>query len=349
VKGHRRSGPTAGPPTPFRIALTLGRRFFGGLLRPRRLVALLVGPWVLVALACGEPERPPSQGTRTGDAAADSGDFVGRVFERNFVFASLEGDSVFFVPWLLKATEMPDSVKREAHAWLARGGVWDPFYATTWWTPSTRSPGRVLPHEELGLLVGDEGTIDGILFEDPPRNLEIIFGEGGDAWTGARGGSFHVLTGSAYLADRRIDGMVLDMARASTAGRPTGGDWAFLLSGDSAHFVFASDEEHGGDVEPMYRAWGSHAGSELQWPEVHVGWQRTEAFPPARRDIPVEWDIWSSDGTIQGELEAASAEIQPGEGPGPLLPVRALYEVVGRLSTRDGEFPVRGVVIHERR
>lgn len=318
-------------------------------MRGRHRLGLLSALWVAGAVACGAPEQPPARGNGTGAPAADSGNFVGSVYERNFVFASLEGDSVFFVPWLMKATEMPDSVMREAYAWLARGGVWDPFYAERWWTPPTRNPGRVLPHRELGLLVRDEGAIDGIVFEDPPRNLEIVFGEGDDAWTGARGGSFQVLAGSAYLADQRIDGMVLDVARASAVDRTGGGDWGFLLSGDSAHFVLAADEEHGGDVQPMYRAWGSHAGAELQWPEVRVEWQRTEAFPPARRDIPVEWAIWSSDGTIQGELEAASAEIQPGEGPGPLLPVRALYEVVGRLSTRGGDFPVRGVLVHERR
>ncbi len=196
--------------------------------------------------------------------------------------------------------------------------------------------------------MGDEGAIDGIVFEDPPRSLEIILGEGDEPWT-ARGGSFQVLTGSAYLADRRIDGMVLDMARASAGDRSTGGDWAFLLSGDSARFVLAAEEEHGGENEPLYRGWADHEGGDLQWPEVRVDWLRTEAFPPARRDIPVEWSIRSDDRSIAGELEAVSAEIQPGEGPGPLLPVRALYEVVGELRTTDGDFRVHGIVVHQRR
>lgn len=298
---------------------------------------------------CGEQEEAPAQGAGGGSAPPDSGNPVEAVYERNFVFASLEGDSVFFVPWLMSTTESPDSVMREAYAWLARGGVWDPFYARRWSTPPTRAPGRILPHRELGLLVRDEGVIDGVVFEDPPRSLEIILGEGADPWTGARGGSFQVLTGSAYLADQRIDGMVLDMARVSAGDRPPGGDWAFLLSGDSAHFVLAADDEHGGEVDPLYRAWGNHEGENMQWPEVLVEWSRTEAFPPARRDIPVEWELASANGAIRGELEAVSAEIQPGQGPGPLLPVRALYEVVGDLATTEGEFPVHGVVVHVRR
>ncbi|HSG49444.1 MAG TPA: hypothetical protein VLA43_16610, partial [Longimicrobiales bacterium] len=146
-----------------------------------------------------------------------------------------------------------------------------------------------------------------------------------------------------------IDGKVLDMARASAGGDPTGGDWAFLLAGDSAHFVLAADAEHGGEVEPVYRGWGSHQDGDLQWPEVTMTWERTEAFPPARRDVPVEWRLQSEDGSLRGRLEAVSAEIQPGEGPGPLLPVQALYEVVGELSSDSGDFPVHGILVHQRR
>ena len=80
-----------------------------------------------------------------------------------------------------------------------------------------------------------------------------------------------------------------------------------------------------------------------------MDWDRTEAFPPARRDVPVEWEIRSTDGSLEGDLEALSAEIQAGDGPGPRLPVRALYEVVGELSLDGADFPVRGVVVHERR
>lgn len=316
---------------------------------PRRAAATASALTLLATLACGESEAPPPRGSGGGSPPTEEGDSVVSVYERNFVFASLEGDSAFIVPWLIQAVEMPDSVRREAQGWIARGGVWDRFYAERWWTPPTRAPGRILPHEGLAVLVRDEGAIDGIVFEDPPRILEIILGEGRQPWTGARGGSFHVLTGSAYLSDQRIDGMVLDMARASAGGRATGGDWAFLLSGDSAHFVLAADEEHGGESEPLYRGWGDAGGEELLWPEIRVAWDRTEAFPPARRDVPVEWEIRSADGSIDGELEALSAEIQAGEGPGPLLPVRALYEVAGDLSTSEGDFPVHGILVHERR
>ncbi len=277
------------------------------------------------------------------------GNFTQRVYERNFVFASLNGDSLFLVPWMMETVETQDTVMREARAWLARGGIWDAFYSERWETPPTRSPGLVLPYGNLRIMVRDGDAIDGIMFEDGERSLELILGDVETSWTGARGGSFEVLTGAAYLADQRVDGMILDVARASAGGVPPGGDWAFLMSGDSVHFVFAGDSEYGGEAEPIYRAWAGFPDKELQWPEVRIDWERAEAFPPARRDIPVAWSLWSSDGLIEGALEAVSAEIQPGEGPGPLLPVRALFEVSGEISTVDGVFPVRGLLVHERR
>jgi len=304
---------------------------------------------VVASAACGASEQGPSPGSDTAAALATRGAPEGGVYERNVVFASLEGDSTFLVSWLMKATEGRDSVEREAHGLLARGGVWDAFFQEQWRTPPTRSPARILPHDELRLLVRDEGAVDGIIFEDPPRNLEIILGEGDASWTGTRGGSFQILAGSAYLADQHIEGLVLDMARASNGERPPGGDWAFLLSGDSAHFVLAADAEHGGEVEPLYQGWGENHEEPLRWPEVRIDWRRTEAFPPARRDVPVEWEVWSSDGAIAGLLEATSAEIRAGAGPGPLLPVRALYEVSGDISTTEGVFTVHGVLAHERR
>lgn len=305
---------------------------------------------VAVACACGEQQQAPTPGGDGGTTPEANGNFTSRVYERNFVFASLEGDSVFIVPWMMQTMESPpDSLVRDAWAWLARGGVWDPFYAERWRTPPTREPARIVPHGGLRLLVRDGDVIDGILFEEGQRSLEIILGDVVASWTGARGGSFDVLTGSAYLVDQRVDGMVLDMARASAGSRAPGGDWAFLLSGDSARFVFAADVEHGGETAPVYRGWGDHDGDELQWPEVTVSWSRTEAFPPSRRDVPVEWLLSSADGLLDGELEAVSAEMQPGTGAGPLLPVRGLFEVVGNLATTEGRFPVRGIVVHERR
>lgn len=299
--------------------------------------------------ACGEPEDAAPPGRAGGLTPDTAGNFTRRSYERNFVFASLEGDSTFIVPWMMKTFEEPDSVVREVRGWLARGGVWDEFYAERWRTPPSRAASRPVPHGQLQLLARENEAIDGLLFEQGARSLEIMLGDQRASWTGARGGAFNVMTGSAFLASQRIEGMVLEVSRAAGGTQVPGGDWAFLLSGDSAQFVFAADVEHGGDVQPVYRGWAAIEDAELQWPDVSMEWNRREAFPPARRDVPVEWRIRSADGRVDGYLGAVSAEIQPGPGPGPLLPVLALFEVSGTVTTARGEFPVLGVFVHERR
>ena len=111
----------------------------------------------------------------------------------------------------------------------------------------------------------------------------------------------------------------------------------------------AGDSEYGGETPPAYRVWGLHEERQMQWSDVRVDWERTEAFPPARRDVPVEWRVWSTDGAIEGSLGAVSAEMHPGEGPGPLLPVRALFEVTGSVTVGVDVYDVHGVLVHERR
>ena len=311
-----------------------------------RLVGLGAG---LLFAACGQaaPDQPVETG---GDQAptADGG-FSAHSYERNFVFATIEGDSVFLVSWLLGTVATPDTVTREATGWLARGGIWEAFYAERWGTPPTRAPARLLPYGSLRFVVREGDAVDGIIFAEGPRSLELVLGDVRATWVGPRGEAFELLDGAAYLSDQRVEGVVMDMARASGDSASPGGDWAFLLSGDSAYFVLAADSEHVGDAEPLYRGWANLEESDLQWPEVHVDWRETQAFPPARRDIPVAWRVWSSDGLIEGDLEAVSSDIRAGRGPGPLLPVRALFEVIGDISTVEGNFEVHGLLVHERR
>jgi hypothetical protein len=301
------------------------------------------------AAACGNSEPAPPAEPEGDGVAADGGAADMPSFEQNFVFASVSGDSVFLVPWLVRTTSMPGAVVREARGWLARSGTWDAFYAEEWTTPPSRAPARFLPHGNLQLLVQEGDVVDGIIFEDGTRSLELTLGEPKASWGGPRGETVELMDGAAYLADERVDGTVLHLARASAGSAPPGGDWALVMSGDSASFVFAAEAEHEGDIEPIYRGWGDLADRELQWPEVHLEWTATQAFPPARRDVPASWRIWSNDASIDGELHAISSDIRAGAGTGPLLPVRALFEVVGEVSTNEGDFAVHGLLVHERR
>ena len=299
--------------------------------------------------ACGEsaPE-PPAEPQGTDPAAAIA---AGRVptYERNFVFAGFAGDSILLVPWIMRTSARPDSVVREAHGWLGRRGTWDAFHSDHWTTPPTRAPSRILPHGAMRLLVQQDDVIDGIIFGDGERRLELALGEVEATWGGPRGETIELVDAVAYLANQRVEGVVAHLVRASAGSAVPGGDWGLLVSGDSMRLVLAADVEHGGENEPVYRGYADMGSEEHLSTEVRVSWTTTQAFPPARRDVPVAWRLSTEDGSLRGELRAVSSDIRAGVGPGPLLPVRALYEVQGNVSTPDGSYVVRGLLVHERR
>jgi len=312
--------------------------------RARGTLAILA-----VLAACGDGDARtdlPSAGTTLPSANRN---FPGRSYERNFVFTTVGRDSTFLVPWLLMTTTRPGTVVREARGWLSRSGVWEAFFSERWETPPTRSPARVLPHNDLRFVVREGDAVDGIIFDDGPRNLEVGLGNVLAQWAGPKGEVLQLLEGSLYLSERRIGGLVLDMARGSSAESPPGGDWAFLTSGDSLQVVLEGTAEHDPESAPPYLGWARLDFRDLQWPELIVDWTETSAFQPARRDVPVSWTVSSPDGNVQGILEVRSAQVTPGEGTGPVLPVRALFEVSGTFLIEGRTFPVSGLFTHERR
>ena len=311
--------------------------------------ALAGGALVLLLAGCGQTEPDPPAETGGTEIDADAARGSVPIYERSFAFAGFAGDSVILVPWLLRTSAGQDSVVREANGWLGRRGTWDAFYAERWTTAPTRAPSRILPHESLRLLVQEDDVIDGIVFADGARRLELALGEVRSSWGGPRGESIELVEGVGYVADQRVEGTIVHMARASAGGVAPGGDWALLMSSDSMQLVLAADVEHGSETEPVYRGYANDRGSERVWTEMRLTWTATEAFPPARRDVPVAWRVAAADGSLTGELTRVSSDIQAGTGSGPLLPVRALYEVEGTVRMAGRTYGVDGLLVHERR
>lgn len=315
--------------------------------RPLRSAALSAG--LLALVGCGQPDAEFETTPQGSPAATSPGNLPGKSYERNFVFTTLLGDSTFVVPWLLETSTRPGTVVREARGLLNRNGMWEAFFAEEWETPPTRVPARVLPYGNLRLVVREGDALEGIVFEEGSRNLEVALGTVLTEWVGPRREVFQLLEGSLYLSDQRVSGMVLDMARGSSAESPRGGDWAFLTSGDSLQLVIEGTAEHDSEQSPGYLGWARLDFRDLQWHDLTVEWTETSAFQPARRDVPTSWTISSTDGNVQGTLEVTSANVTPGTGDGPILPVRALFEVSGTFLIEERTFPVRGLFTHERR
>ena len=132
------------------------------------------------------------------------------------------------------------------------------------------------------------------------------------------GETFLVSEGAAVLAEQRVPGLVLDLARANRGESPPPGDWMFLVSGDSLQMVLTGNESPGTQGSTSYEGWGRLPDqSELPWRDVNLSWTEMRAFERARRDVPVRWHLRSSDGEMEGDLVQQSANLEAGTGAGP--------------------------------
>lgn len=299
--------------------------------------------------ACGPSEPAPARSSRATGGDSAPGNFRGRIYERNFVFETLTGDSAFLVPWLMSARMRPGGVDRHVRGALARGPTWETFYDETWTTPPSRVPWRIIPHGSLRLMVGEGDAVEDILFSEGPRQLELEL-SGGPLieWTGARGQSYRLVDAAVYIAAQKVEGIALDMSRVHGADEQAQGDWAFLVSGDSLQVVLENPAADAPGTQGAWRGWARLDFRDLQWPSLTLDWGEVRAFQPARQDVPVSWTIASQEDEVSGVLQVQSAQIQAGEGTGPLLPVDALFLVSGTLRVEGGEYPVRGLFRHTR-
>lgn len=294
---------------------------------------------------CGAETVPESSpGAPPPQTAAPAADAPSRVFERHIVFLGEDVDSTLVVPWMFSNEDRGAAVERQARGWLSRNGSWEAFHQETWRTDATRAPWRLLPNGPVRFVVGANDALQEVVYERGSRRLEVGFGGLLADWADPGGQAFRIYEGSALLATQRVEGLLLDANRTRTSG-PVHGDWAFLASGDSLQIVLDGVRPHDVPVGGA-SAWARVDFRQLQWTDLHVEWTEFRAFERARRDVPVTWRIAASDGSFEALLQAETAEIEAGEGSGPLLPVYALFEVEGELVVEGIPFPVRGLLGH---
>jgi hypothetical protein len=275
--------------------------------------------------------------------------FQSRSYERHIVFLTEQGDSTMVVHWSFTASTRPDGVDRTIQAWLARSDTWDGFVSEAWETASTRVPWRILPRGQARIIVGQGNALERIFFEEGARRLEVTLGELLVEWSGQQAQTFRIHQGETLLSSGEVDGFVLDMARAWTGEDTPPGDWAFLLSGDSLQMVLEDLSLQSGPEGGAFSAWVREDTLDRQWEELRLPWAETRAFEPARRDVPMGWELRSDGGEISGVLRSVSPYLEEGEGEGPMLPVNALFQVSGTLLLDGREFPVQGLLRHYQR
>ena len=300
--------------------------------------------------ACGGDAAPPP-GAQQDPQPSEStdGNFEDGVYERNVVFMTVDADSAIVVPWLFRASSSGTGVERSAQGWLARAGLWESFFLDQWTTGPTRTPFRVQPRGPMDLVVGDDGSLERILFSEGQRQLEVVVGDGISDWSGNRGETFRIHRGAALFGDQRVEGIVLDMNRARLREGTEPGEWLFVTGPRRLAILV-----HSPDGSSDYRAWGRIGEQEFRWPAVRVQWSSVRSFEEARRDVPVEWEIRSLGADALGDgvivtLTSTGMELRAIEGEGPILSVDGLFQVTGTVQLAGESLEVRGHVRHVQR
>lgn len=290
--------------------------------------------------ACVEPLPEPVETAPVESLDTASTPTGGRAYRRGFVFFS--GDSVV-VSWVADARSQPGGVVRRYRGWLHRGGTWDAFADAGWQSPPAREPWRMVPHGPVRLIVSEGGGLDRLVFQEPPRRLELRPGQTETEWAGPQGQVIRLGQARVSLSDRELRGTLADLSRSWSLDEEQPGDWMFLVSGDTLQAVMEQRV-----VGAPYHVWIQGARAEVEWPTVDVAWADTAAFEPARREVPARWLISTSDGDLTGELEVVSSDLEPGVGSGPVLPVDGLFMVRGTLTWGDRRpVEVYGVIRHQ--
>ncbi len=306
---------------------------------------------LLAAAACGGDAPPDGAPSASVDPEGSDSTVVAEEapatrFERSFVFVSEEADSMLALGWSLESASRPTEVVRRARGAVHFAGSWQELHRAELRTGPSPSPWRIVPDSILRLLVDDADGIEELRFEVGPPGVSLSFGDRLSEWTSPRGGVFRLSEAEARLGDRSASGRVIDVTRSWEDARgAVPGDWALLTSGDSlAVFLQAADAE-----SETWQAWARRGVQTLAWPELTVTWGAVRAFDRARRDVPVSWTITEPGGGLSGLLELRTADVEAGEGEGPVLPVDGFFDLAGRLVLGDVEIPVRGLLRHVQR
>ncbi len=306
---------------------------------------LLLGFFLAPGCAPPDSDRGPVDRT-SGPTAQPSVEFQGNTYRRELAFTSLREDTTTLVAWSFTATTGSVSVQRRTRGWLARAGTWDAFTDLSWETPGSRAPWRILPRGPVRLLMGDGEALEAVAFREGARELELVPGGVMAEWAGGGGEVYRVEVGSVRLGGQDADGVLLDMVRAWRTRDTVATDWAFVTSGDSVQIVMVEVPGSREGASTSLEAWARLDFRDLRWPRVTLEQAEVRAFERARRDVPFAWSLASSDGEVTGELSVQAAHLEAGEGPGPLLPVLALFEFAGTVQIEGSSYSVRGLLRH---
>jgi len=268
--------------------------------------------------------------------------------ERSFVFVSADTDSVVALPWSFHTRQIGEREVRQRDAWLGADGAWD-LLASELDTGRVRSDAeRILPGRSLRIRVGAGDAVTALTFRTGEGEIEALPGLLLAEWTGAPQEVVRFHRARIGLESNELEGFLMDLSVRGGPGDDWTGDWLFVQGGDFLQAAFRElphTLEAGSEPRP-YQGWTRIAVRNRHWPGIELEWAEVRSFEQARRDIPVRWTLRSQDGELTGDLHSVAQHLSTGEGEGPLLPVKALFQIEGEIRHLGDTVGVVGILRH---
>jgi hypothetical protein len=306
--------------------------------------ALFVGAGLA---ACGD--RAPPEGA-PADAAADVAPEATR-YSREYLFVGRRDAQPFAAVLAFTAVPREERLQRTARGWLALGSEWDRFLDDQWSSSAVGGVWRLVPREELRLLVGRGDEIQTLDFRRGDRVLRLHPGQAVASWEQRDEHRLSVRRGTLELAGQRLPGFVVETLLVEAPGSPLRQqgatyDRAVLTDGDQRLWVIAEGAEGGGSKRI---ARGIVAGNPLSWDSAELRWVHVRPEEQARRDVPVHWSVRIPEAGLEGEVVSVGFHSELGPDRPGRRTVEMYHTVEGWLGFGEERIEVVGVIRHVQR
>jgi len=291
---------------------------------------VLVSPCLIFLLASGggcaptppEPEEPAVE-------VAESPRYA-----REFAFVGQrEGESISLLFSFAASTEQ-GATHRRSRGWVGHGAGWEQFLDAEATTEDGGAVWRIVPTQELRVMVGGPAEIEALAFRRPDRALRLEVDGVRSGWTTFRHSRFRMLDGRLRLGPGWVDGVVLEVQRFLP--RPAEGEeasWVLLSDGGETQMVVA--EMRAGDGPPERLAWTLFGDEERTWEGFALRARDTFAFDEARRDIPGGWEIVIPEARIRATAGTDALDPVAGEERRGRRAVDARYVLSGQAEMAE--------------
>ena len=327
--------------------------------QPRALGLLLLGGLFLSGCAQGDDRASTASGQGGASAVTESPPpFLGQRFHRTLLFLSADEGTPVAALWTFQQEVVLEGIFRTRTGYLSGEEQWEELVRDQRITPHQRFPWRILPGGGIRIQMDEGEEITQIAFDLPTRQLSATRGRLLGDWSPDPDRTLRLFQSTLILPTREVRGYLLDSGwTGADPDIPAPSDWALLIpQGSNPVVLVQEDSEHPPEGEAStWVAWSPGGGTPREWAPISVRWTDVSPVERARRNAPEGWLMQTPETKTQtpwleASLRRRSVFMDILDGPGPVFPIRGLYQIQGTLQTesspRGRPQPVWGFLRH---